>query len=980
MTADPATTEPTAADPSACSPATANATPVSAQAHAQATDDVPPFRYTAALAGRLERRWQDYWESSGTFHAPNPAGPLAQPELIGGRPKKYLLDMFPYPSGSGLHVGHPLGFIGTDVLGRFLRMDGYNVLHAMGFDSFGLPAEQYAVQTGTHPRKTTDANVERYRAQLRQLGLAHDDRRSVATTDVEFYRWTQWIFLQIFNSWYDPEIQQARPIAELESEFAAGARPTPDGRPWSELDAGERRRIIDGHRLVYLSEAPVNWCPGLGTVLANEEVTADGRSERGNFPVFRRNLKQWMMRITAYADRLEADLERLDWPDSVKSMQRNWIGRSEGARVSFPTRGRPIEVFTTRPDTLFGATYMVLAPEHPLVDELTTPEWPAGTDERWTAGAGTPAEAVQDYRSRAARKSELDRQENKDKTGVFTGGYATNPVTGEQVPVFVADYVLMGYGTGAIMAVPAQDTRDWEFATKFGLPIVRTVTPPEGHEGPFLGDGPAMNSSNDSVSLDGLNVADAKRAIIDWLAARGAGESVTQYKLRDWLFSRQRYWGEPFPIAHDEYGPRALPASELPVELPEIADYSPRSYPPDQADSAPEPPLSRATDWLRVELDLGDGLKDYTRETNTMPQWAGSCWYQLRYLDPTNHDTFCDPEVERYWVGKQDEHDPGGVDLYVGGVEHAVLHLLYSRFWHKVLYDLGHVSSEEPYRRLFNQGYIQAFAYTNSVGAYVPAEEVVEGADGCFTWNGEPVSREYGKMGKSLKNVVTPDEMCDRYGADTFRLYEMSTGPMEVSRSWSTRDVVGSHRFLQRLWRNLVDEHTGVAHPLADTEPDEATLRLLHRTIAGVREDFTALHYNTAAAKLIELNNHLTKAFQDKPLPRSVAEPLVLMLAPLCPHVAEELWSLLGHGAQDGGTLAYTPFPVADERWLAADTVEYPIQVNGKVRSRVTVAADAAPGEIESAALGEEKVAALVDGRTPRKVIVVPGRLVNVVL
>ncbi len=1013
MTADPAMTEPTAVDQGASGPTGAPATPAPAPARAQAGDDVPPFRYTAALAGQLERRWQDYWESSGTLHAPNPAGPMGQPELIGGRPKRYLLDMFPYPSGSGLHVGHPLGFIGTDVLGRFLRMDGHNVLHAMGFDSFGLPAEQYAVQTGTHPRKTTDANVERYRAQLRQLGLAHDDRRSVATTDVEFYRWTQWIFLQIFSSWYDTEIQKARPIAELESELAAGTRPTPDGRAWAELDEAARRRVIDGHRLVYLSEAPVNWCPGLGTVLANEEVTADGRSERGNFPVFRRNLKQWMMRITAYADRLEADLERLDWPDSVKSMQRNWIGRSEGARVSFPTQGRPIEVFTTRPDTLFGATYMVLAPEHALVDELTAPKWPAGTDERWTAGAATPAEAVADYRSRAARKSELDRQENKDKTGVFTGSYATNPVNGAQVPVFVADYVLMGYGTGAIMAVPAQDTRDWEFATLFGLPIIRTVTPPDGHEGPFLGDGPAMNSANDSVDLDGLGVADAKRTIIDWLVEQGSGESVTQYKLRDWLFSRQRYWGEPFPIAHDELGPLALPVEQLPVELPEIDDYSPRSYAADAADSEPEPPLSRAADWVDVELDLGSaggnqGLKHYSRETNTMPQWAGSCWYQLRYLDPTNHDTFCDPEVERYWVGSQGGDDPGGVDLYVGGVEHAVLHLLYARFWHKVLHDLGHVSSEEPYRRLFNQGYIQAFAYTNSVGSYVPAEEVVEGADGCFTWNGEPVSREYGKMGKSLKNVVTPDEMCDRYGADTFRLYEMSTGPMEVSRPWSTRDVVGSHRFLQRLWRNLVDEYTGAAHPLADTEPDEDTLRLLHRTIAGVREDYTALHYNTAAAKLIELNNHLTKTYQGSRgtevggadgvgrargtevggadgvgrarLPRAVAEPLVLMLAPLCPHVAEELWSLLGHGAEDGGTLAYTPFPVADERWLAADTVEYPIQVNGKVRSRVTVAADAVPGDIEAAALGEEKIAALVDGRTPRKVIVVPGRLVNIVL
>ncbi|HTK63894.1 MAG TPA: leucine--tRNA ligase [Pseudonocardia sp.] len=959
--------------------ATTPGTATSGGAAARESDEAPPFRYTAALAGRIERRWQDHWDTHGTFHAPNPAGPMAEPELIGDRPKTYLLDMFPYPSGSGLHVGHPLGFIGTDVLGRFLRMDGRNVLHAMGFDSFGLPAEQYAVQTGTHPRKTTDANIQRYRQQLRQLGLAHDERRSVATTDVEFYRWTQWIFLQIFNSWYDRDLAKARPIAELKAELAAGTRAVPDGRNWNDLTSAEQRQVIDDHRLVYLSQAPVNWCPGLGTVLANEEVTAEGRSDRGNFPVFRRNLKQWMMRITAYADRLESDLERLDWPDSVKAMQRNWIGRSEGARVRFSTDGDPIEVFTTRPDTLFGATYMVLAPEHPLVEQLTTAEWPEGTDERWTGGAATPAEAIADYRTKASRKSELDRQENKDKTGVFTGAHAINPVNGQPIPVFVADYVLMGYGTGAIMAVPAQDTRDWEFATKFGLPIVRTVQAPDGHEGPFLGDGPAINSANDGISLNGLNVADAKRAIIDWLSGQGAGESVTQYKLRDWLFSRQRYWGEPFPIAHDELGPLALPDDQLPVELPEIDDYSPRSYPPDQADSAPEPPLSRAHDWVNVQLDLGDGLKDYTRETNTMPQWAGSCWYQLRYLDPTNSETFCDPEVERYWVGKDPSRpgDPGGVDLYVGGVEHAVLHLLYARFWHKVLHDLGHVSSEEPYRRLFNQGYIQAFAYTNSVGTYVPAEEVVESPDGeGFTWNGEPVKREYGKMGKSLKNVVTPDEMCDRYGADTFRLYEMSTGPMEVSRPWSTRDVVGSHRFLQRLWRNLVDEQTGQALPLADGEADVDTLRLLNRVIAGVREDYTALHYNTAAAKLIELNNHLTKQFQGKSLPRSVAEPLVLMLAPLCPHIAEELWSLLGHDE----ILAYAPFPVADERYLVAETVEYPIQVNGKVRSRITVPVDASSDEVQALALAEEKVAALVGDKTPRKVIVVPGRLVNIVL
>ncbi|WP_445186646.1 leucine--tRNA ligase [Pseudonocardia sp. Cha107L01] len=969
----------------------------SAAATAREPEDAPPFRYTAALAGRIERRWQDHWRDHGTFNAPNPSGELGDPELAAARGDKvYLLDMFPYPSGSGLHVGHPLGFIGTDVLGRYLRMTRHNVLHTMGFDAFGLPAEQYAVQTGTHPRTTTEANIERYRTQLHQLGLAHDDRRSVATTDVEFYRWTQWIFLQIYNAWYDTDTSRARPISELEAEFAAGTRAVPAGtEPWEQRSPVQRRLLIDSYRLTYLSEAPVNWCPGLGTVLANEEVTPDGRSERGNFPVFRRNLKQWMMRITAYADRLAEDLDRLDWPDSVKSMQRNWIGRSEGATVRFPVTGvdQSIEVFTTRPDTLFGATYMVLAPEHPLVDALATGAWPDGVDDRWTAGAASPAEAVASYRVAAGRKSELDRQENKDKTGVFTGGYATNPVNGAVIPVFVADYVLMGYGTGAIMAVPGQDQRDWDFAVKFGLDIVRTVAPSDGFDGEaYTGAGPAINSANDEVSLNGLDVADAKRVIIDWLAGKGAGESVVQYKLRDWLFSRQRYWGEPFPIVHDEYGPLPLPEDQLPVVLPEIDDYSPRSYDPDAADTQPEPPLSRATEWVEVDLDLGpvagsatgQGVRHYRRETNTMPQWAGSCWYPLRYLDPTNSKTFCDPDVERYWMGKDPARhgaaDPGGVDLYVGGVEHAVLHLLYSRFWHKVLFDLGYVSSEEPFRRLLNQGYIQAYAYTDARGTYVPAEEVVEaesaGGTPGFTWNGAPVRREYGKMGKSLKNVVTPDEMCDRYGADTFRLYEMSTGPMDVSRPWSTRDVIGSQRFLQRLWRNLVDEQTGQAAVLDGVEPDEDTLRLLHRTIDGVHTDYAALHYNTAAAKLIELNNHLTKVLKPGSVPRPVAESLVLMLAPLCPHIAEELWSVLGHEE----TLAYAPFPVADERYLVADTVEYPIQVNGKVRSRITVPADADREAVQAAALADEKIVALVDGGSPRKVIVVPGRLVNIVL
>jgi leucyl-tRNA synthetase len=953
----------------------------------------PPMRYGAGLAAEIERKWQDRWAVEGTFHTPNPVGAWADPERTADPATKiYLLDMFPYPSGAGLHVGHPLGFIGTDVLGRYLRMTGHNVLHAMGFDAFGLPAEQYAVQTGTHPRTTTEANVERYKEQLRRLGLAHDERRSVATTDVEFYRWTQWIFLKIYDSWYDEQAQRARPVAELEREFADGVRATPDGRAWTALTAVEQRRMIDSHRLAYVSEAAVNWCPGLGTVLANEEVTSDGRSERGNFPVFRRNLKQWMMRITAYADRLAADLDRLDWPDSVKAMQRNWIGRSNGARVRFAVPGAaPIEVFTTRPDTLFGATYMVLAPEHPLISEIIPAAWPEGTDERWTGGAATPADAVAAYRAAAAGKSELDRQENRDKTGVFTGVYAVNPVNGRQIPVFVADYVLMGYGTGAIMAVPGQDQRDWDFAAAFDLPVIRTVAPPEGWTGEaYTGEGVAINSANDEISLDGRGVDEAKKVITDWLAARGDGEATVQYKLRDWLFSRQRYWGEPFPIVWDHGDdpaglPVALPESALPVELPDIDDYSPKTYASDAADTEPEPPLSRASEWVDVELDLGDGPRHYRRETNTMPQWAGSCWYYLRYLDPQNHDAMVDPEIERYWLGPDPARavpgtsDPGGVDLYVGGVEHAVLHLLYARFWHKVLFDLGRVSSEEPFRRLFNQGYIQAWAYTDARGVYVPAEEVTEvvAADGTvgFTWNGEPVTREYGKMGKSLRNVVTPDEMCERYGADTFRLYEMSTGPMEVSRPWATRDVVGSQRFLQRVWRNLVDEQTGEVR-VTDDDVQPETMRALHKAIAGVHGDYRALHYNTAAAKLIELNNHLTKTYAGAGVPRSVAEPLVLMMAPLTPHIAEELWAKLGHA----GTLAHGPFPVADGAWLVAETVEYPIQVNGKVRGRITVPADAGRDDVAAAALAEEKIAAALAGGQPRKVIVVPGRLVNVVV
>jgi leucyl-tRNA synthetase len=935
---------------------------------AEIPTDVPPFRYTAALAGEIEPRWQEYWAANGTFHAPNPSGELADPtHPRAGAPKLHVQDMFPYPSGAGLHVGHPLGYIGTDSYTRYQRMAGFNVLHPMGFDAFGLPAEQYAVQTGTHPRTTTEANVERYRGQLRRLGLAYDERRTFSTTDPDYYRWTQWIFLQVFNSFYDQDLRRARPIDELIAAFASGERATPDGRAWDALSATEQRTIINDHRLAYVAEAPVNWCPGLGTVLADAEVTPDGRSERGNYPVFQRTMKQWLMRITAYGDRLVEDLDTLDWPEPVKLMQANWIGRSTGAHVTFGAGDAEIRVFTTRPDTLFGATYMVLAPEHDLVDGLVPAAWPEGTKDVWTGGYATPAEAVAGYRAAAAAKTEEERTADaKVKTGVFIGAYAVNPVNDARVPVFIADYVLAGYGTGAIMAVPAQDVRDFAFAEVFELPVIRTVQAPDGFEGAYTGDGPAVNSG----FLDGMGVADAKAAMIAWLEERGAGSGATTYRLRDWLFSRQRYWGEPFPIVYDADGlPVALPESMLPIELPEVDDFSPRTFDPDDAAGNPETPLSRATEWMTVELDLGDGPQTYTREANTMPQWAGSCWYELRYLDPHNDKAFVDPENEAYWMGPQRPGDCGGVDLYVGGVEHAVLHLLYARFWHKVLFDLGHVSSFEPFRKLFNQGYIQAYAFRDARGMIVQADEVVE-QDGKWIFEGQEVFREYGKMGKGLKNVVTPDEMCDVYGADTFRVYEMAMGPLDVSRPWETRAVVGAHRFLQRVWRLVVDEETGAVR-VTDVPLDAKTRRLLHRIIDGVRGDLDELRFNTAIAKLIELTNGLT------PLPtvsREAIEPLLLMVSPFAPHLAEELWAKLGHT----GTLAYVDFPVADPAMLVAESVVYPVQINGKVRGRIEVAPDAAEDVVRAAALAE--VADTLAGREPRKVIVIAGRMVSVVV
>jgi len=953
--------------------------------------DTPPYRYTAQLAEHIERTWQQHWESEGTFHAPNPVGELAaEPGSSAAKraqgPKLFVQDMFPYPSGAGLHVGHPLGYIATDVYARFARMNGRNVLHTLGYDAFGLPAEQYAVQTGQHPAITTEHNIATMRSQLRALGLGHDSRRSIATTDPGYYRWTQWIFLQIFNSWYDEEQDKARPIDELVEQLRLGARLTPDGTPWEQLSAQQQRQIINDRRLAYLSEAPVNWCPGLGTVLSNEEVTADGRSERGNFPVFKRNLRQWMMRITAYADRLVDDLALLDWPESVTLMQRNWIGRSHGARVDFATVNEttaegaaatpPISVFTTRPGTIFGCNSVVLAPEHLLVNTLLPPHWPDGTPPHWTGGADTPTDAVERYRAAAAAVSAVDRQATgRAKTGVFTGGFALNPVNGQRLPIFIADYVLMGYGSGAVMGVPGEDERDWEFSERFELPIIRTVQPPEGFDGEaYEGDGVMINSD----FLNGLPWPQAKQAMIDWLSEHGHGAGTVTYKLRDWLFSRQRYWGEPFPIVYDDDDqPIALNDAQLPVLLPEVDEYSPVTYEPHDAATEPAPPLAKAADWVSVELDLGEGVKTYRRDVNVMPNWAGSCYYQLRYIDPANSDQLCDPVNERYWMGpeplRHGADDPGGVDLYVGGVEHAVLHLLYARFWHKVLYDLGHVGSTEPYRRLFNQGYIQAPAYTDSRGTYVSASEVVE-IDGGFSWQGQPVRREYGKMGKSLKNVVTPEQMCGEYGADTFRVYEMGMGPLEASRPWESRAVVGAHRFLQRLWRVVLDEQTGTPR-ITDAAANRLTGQLLHRTIEGVRADMVGLRFNTAIAKLIELTNHVTVTYPNA-APREVAEAMVLMVAPLAPHIAEELWQRLGHAE----SLTYAPFPQADPQLLIAETIEYPVQVNGKVRGRITVPADADEASVRAAALADEKVAGYVGASAPKKVIVIPGRIVTVVV
>ncbi len=930
----------------------------------------------------IEPRWQRYWQQNKTFRTPDTSG----------KPKFYILDMFPYPSGSGLHVGHPEGYTATDILARYRRMRGFNVLHPMGWDAFGLPAEQYAIKTGTHPRATTEQNIATFRRQIQMLGFSYDWDREVDTTDPAYVKWTQWIFLQLFDTWYDPEQKRGRSIREL---------PIPD----DVRARGDKavRLYQDGKRLAYQAEMPVNWCPELGTVLSNEEVI-DGKSEVGGFPVERRPLRQWLLRITAYADRLLDDLEPLDWSESIKKMQRDWIGRSDGAEVEFaicptggedPAPGGPtVRVFTTRPDTLFGATYMVLAPEHPLVDSITSPEQRA---------------AVETYKAEAARKSERERTEEKRKTGVFTGACAVNPVNQERIPVWVADYVLAGYGTGAIMAVPAHDERDFEFARQFGLPIRTVVRPPEewlrqtgstldALTEAYTADGIAVNSG----IFDGLATPEFKRRITQWLEDRGEGTARVNYKLRDWLFSRQRYWGEPFPILHeiDAAGNptgilEPLSLEELPLRLPDMEDFKPTGR--------PEPPLSRAADWVNVTRNG----KRYRRETNTMPQWAGSCWYFLRYLDPKNDRAFCDPAKERYWMP---------VDLYVGGAEHAVLHLLYARFWHKVLFDRGHVHTPEPFQRLVNQGMILVNEYHLSPEVYEANQAIVDGMglqvlrfkdedeETCVLRNppsepdkfapltDEQVAKEKGKtflkgtgielsvkadkMSKSRKNVVNPEEVVEDYGADSLRLYEMFMGPLADAKSWGTRDVEGVYRFLNRVWRVFIDdraEAVALAPSVQDVPPQSETLRLLHQTIQRVTEDLDGMRFNTAIAAMMEFVNHLTPL---EVRPRSVLEPFVLLLSPFAPHIAEELWQALGHER----TLAYEPWPTYDPALTRADTVEIPVQINGKKKVVVEVPAGLDEAELERVVLADERVQAHIAGKQVRKVIAKAGRLVNIVV
>jgi leucyl-tRNA synthetase len=971
---------------------------------------------------QLRDKWQAYWDEHQTFHQLNPGDAGFDPR----RPKFYVLDMFPYPSGAGLHVGHPEGYTATDIVTRYKHMRGFNVLHPMGWDAFGLPAEQHAVETGEHPVMTTKRNIATFKRQLKSLGFSYDWDREIATTDEDYYCWTQWIFLKLFNSWYDDQVKKARPIAELAIPQDVKAK-------------GDKavRQYVDSRRLAYLDEVPVNWCPVLGTVLANEEVTNEGRSDRGNHPVFRRPLRQWMLRITKYADRLANDLEDLDWPESVKLMQRNWIGRSEGAQVAFKVDGADdvLEVYTTRPDTLFGATYMVLAPEHPLVAKLTTPAQRA---------------EVEKYCHAAAQRSDLARTaESKDKTGVFTGAYAWNPVWPQgdprgRIPIWVADYVLMTYGTGAIMAVPAHDTRDFEFAKLFNIPIIAVVMPPDewlqeqlktrgvdqayaqqhGKAGvaeamlrsgtaaassqqvsgqdvhavfegdpawmrqvgeptyvanpglfveAYTGDGRAINSEK----FNGLPTAEFKAKITAWLEEQKLGRFKVNYKLRDWLFSRQRYWGEPFPILHGPDGEIvALDESELPLKLPPVDDYRPA--PSEEGDDAlPQPPLGRAKSWVTVQR----GGKTYRRELNTMPQWAGSCWYYLRFLDPKNNKRFCGEMAEQYWMTSKDATGKpriGGIDLYLGGAEHAVLHLLYARFWHKVLYDLGYVSTVEPFHKLFNQGMIRAYAYRDSRGVYIGYDDIEFRDEVAYRKSeGEKLEGAVEKMSKSMKNVINPDEVVEEYGADTLRLYEMFMGPLDASKPWNPRDVPGVFRFLQRSWRLIVGDGDGpISEAVTTGAINEGLERVLHKTIKKVTDDIERMAFNTAISAMMEFVN---EAYRAKGIHKSQAERFVLVLSPFAPHLAEELWQRL-RGKDWKGSLAQEPWPTFDAALVVDKEIEVPVQVNGKMVTKIKVPKDASQDDIRKAALADAKVAERVSGGTIQREVYVPGRMLNLVV
>ena len=842
----------------------------------------------------FESKWQQHWDEHKTFHTPNPG----DEGFDASKPKYFILDMFPYPSGAGLHVGHPEGYTATDILGRYKKMNGHNVLHPMGWDAFGLPAEQYAIKTGQHPRITTEQNIDNFRRQLKSLGFGYDWDREVNTTDPNYVRWTQWIFLQLYNSYFNEETQKAAPVSELEAQ-------------------GWGREQIDDVRLAFIHEAPVNWSPSMGTVLANEEIEewkAKGET------VERRPLRQWMLRITKYADRLINELEPLDWPESIKLLQKNWIGKSTGAEVHFDIQGHEVTVFTTRPDTLFGATYMVLAPEHPLVGEIASPE---------------QKETVEAYIASCASKSDLERGDlNKDKSGVPTGATATNPVNGEQIPVWIADYVMMGYGTGAIMAVPAHDERDFEFANKFDLPVTQVVQPKNDDQWQgFTGNGTSVNSG----FLDGMKTKDAKKAIIQWLRDNNKGTFKVNFKLRDWLFSRQRYWGEPFPILWEDGNHKAVPESELPVLQPEMEDFKPTG--------SPEGPLAKATDWINYS-------ESSKRETNTMPQWAGSCWYYMRYCDPGNNDRFISKEAEEYWSGTNDASDTSGmVDLYVGGTEHAVLHLLYARFWHEVLHDLGHVSTNEPFQKLVNQG-------------------LILGEDGA-------------KMSKSLGNVVNPDDVVSEYGADALRLYEMFMGPLEQVKPWQMKGVEGVSRFLAKVWRLAFEQNqegewilsSKISKEEVSPDTDKNLLKVLHETIKKVSEDIERLSFNTAISQMMICTNAFGKA---EKLPAELIRDLLRCLNPFAPHLTEEINSKLETSHSDT-MLCDQDWPKYDETYLVEDEVEIVVQVNGKLRGKITVANDDTKENIETLAQQDENVQQHIEGKTIRKIIVVPGRLVNIV-